>query len=151
MITFEIYSDYPQIPSQEVTLFFAEFLIGAPAQCDLRLPRSAGTALILKGKQTEKGLIIKGNDNDIFWVDGKKIQGSKLVLPKQIIKVGETSFTIKENHFEKVNHVLDIGQQYDRFGEEKSEYLSIIEAMEKEILYSDDQLISPKINSDLDL
>ena len=151
MIIFEIYSNIPQIPSQEVTLYFSEFLIGAQTNCDLRLPRSCATSMILKAKQTDKGLIIRGGSSDIFFVDGKKIQGSKLVLPKQIIKLGETSFIIKENNYDRVNHVLDIGTQYEKFGEEKSEYFPILEAIEKEILYAEEGLKSPKVNSDLDL
>ncbi len=151
MITFEIYSSIPKLPSWEVTLYFEEFLIGALAKCDLKLPRSTGVSTILKAKQTDKGLIIKGHDQEVFWVDGKKIQGSKLVLPKQRIKLGNTLFIIKENRFDQVNRVFDISDQYDRFGEEKNEYLPILEAIEKEILYAEDGLISPKPDSDLNL
>ncbi len=151
MIIFEIFSNTPHVPSWTVTLYFEEFLIGALARCDLKLPKSTGVSTILKAKQTEKGLVIKGHNQEYFWVDGKKVQGNKLVLPKQLIKVGETTFTIKENHFDKVNRTLDIADQYERFAEEKSEYMPILEAMEKEILYADGGLITPKPDSEIDL
>lgn len=148
MITFEIYSHLEHVPSCEVTLYFKEFLIGAPSLCDLKLPKSTGVDTILKAVQTDKGLIIKGHDQQPFWVEGKKIQGSKLVLPKQTIKVGETNFYIKENHYASVNHTLDIGDQYDRFGEEKHEYMPILEAIEKEIIYAEDDVLSPLPTND---
>jgi len=151
MIVFEIYSSITQIPPRRVTLYFEEFLIGMDAQCDLRLPASTGISTRLKGKQTEAGLIIKGNIEDTFWVDGKKIKGSKLILPKQIIKLGETTFSLKENHTDQINHTLDIGKQYERFSQEKSEYMPILEAIEKEILYANDIPISPKEDLDENL
>ncbi len=151
MIIFEIYSNIPHIPASTVTLYFEEFLIGASSRCDLKLPRSSGSSTILKAQQTEKGLIVKGHNQDYFWVDGKKVQGSKLISPKQLIKVGETTFTIRENHFDKVNSTIDIAEQYERFTEGKSEYMPILEAIEKEILYADNGLITPKPDTDLDL
>lgn len=151
MIIFEIYSPIAQIPPRTVTLYFEEFLIGARSHCDLKLPPSTSISTILKAKQTPKGLIIKGSTQDTFWVDGKKIQGSKLILPKQIIKLGETTFSIKENHPDHINSSFDIGDQYERFTKEKSEYMPILEAIEKEILYADDVPMSPKIESDIDL
>lgn len=151
MIIFEIYSSIPQVPARTVTLHFEEFLIGTSSHCDLKLPLHTATSTILKAKQTEKGLILKCSSQDTFWVDGKKVQGSKLILPKQVIKLGETTFSIKENHFDKVNRTLDIADQYERFSEEKSDYLQVLEAIEKEILYSDDIPLTPKMSNDLDL
>lgn len=151
MIVFEIYSNTPQIPPSTVTLYFEEFLIGASNRCDLKLPQSTDALTLLKARQTEKGLIVKGHNQDVFWVDGKKVQGSKLIAPKQIVKIGNTSFTIKENHYDKVNQSLDIASQYEQFAEQKSEYMPILEAIEKEILYADNGLITPKPDSELDL
>jgi len=105
---------------------------------------STAVSTILKAIQTEKGLIIKGNKQDTFWVDGKKIQGSKLILPKQIIKLGETIFSIKEHNPDHINSTFDIGDQYERFSQEKSEYMPILEAIEKEIIYANDVPILPK-------
>jgi hypothetical protein len=151
MIIFEIFSDIPQVPNKEVTLYFEDFLIGSFKKCDLLLPKTSNSSVILKAKHTEKGLVLRSKGKDLFWLDGKKIQGSKLVQIGQMIQLGNCSFKIKDRDYSKVNRNADIEYQYEKFNLEKGQYHSILESIEKEILYADNNPLPPSSTTELNV
>ena len=144
MIRFTVFSNDPQIPSDTVTLYFEEFLIGENSKCDLRLPDSTHSPTIIKVKAIETGLMLTSKESDHFWIEGKKVSGTKKVTLKQHIKVGETTIELSEYIFASVNKSLDISGQYEKFTTEKDEYTPVLEGLEKEVLYAEDHPITPK-------
>lgn len=144
MISFILLSNDPQIPQETLTIYFEEFFIGVDRECEILLPSSAQTKTMIRARAKESGLILQSSENDDFWIEGKKICGTKKVEIDQHIKIGEAILQLKEYDYSRIQKSLDISKQFKNFAKNKEEYSPILEALKKEVLCAEDFPISPK-------
>lgn len=137
MINFEIYFDEIS-GSVEQTLYFREILVGTTKSSHIRIKGSDLPSICLKLSCSSNGILVEGSPDLPFFVNGKKVIGSKIINIGDKLKVGESLIRLKEFNFDQSFAPLNLEQLYDNFHEKNEEYDTILSAIEKELILADD-------------
>lgn len=122
----------------EQTLYFREILVGTNRSNHIRIKGGELPSLCLKLSCSEQGILAEGKSDLPFFVNGKKVLGSKIIKVGDRLKVGESLINITEFNFQKSFAPLNLEELYDKFHEQNEEYDMILSAIEKELILSDD-------------
>lgn len=137
MVTFEIYFDEYSTPVEQ-SLYFREILVGTGKASHIRVKGDDLPNVCLKLSVSQSGILIEGQPDLAFFVNGKKILGSKVIQAGDQFKVGSSSIKVKEFQYENSFAPLNLEKLYDKFHQESEEYDTILSAIERELIVSDD-------------
>jgi len=147
MIKFEIYSNDENIPPSPVSIYYPVFLIGNTSRCHLRLRSTDRQFPCIRCEIKESKVYFETTSDLAFLLNGKKVLGLVTVQVNDLIKLNTESFRIIEvvpnSDMSELNHEA----LYDNFYTHKEEFESVLGAIEKELIYSNDDLFagnSPK-------
>lgn len=122
----------------KITSFHFEFdsiTIGSRKKCDIYIKDQLIKKLILQLDVKDKSVVIKNNDSDLFYfVNGKKISGSKLIKIGDHIKLGETQFTIEECKETWPQEQDDLTNFLQELYTKEPNYKRLYDILEKEII-----------------
>ena len=144
MIKFEIYSDLSNIPPMPVSIYYPAFLIGNSSRCHLKLNSASKNFPCLKCELREGKVFFETTNNQAFFINGKKVLGLASIQIGDLIKLENISFKVLEVDHSDTGNSLDHELLYDEFYREKEEYESVLSAIEKELIYSTDELVTGK-------
>ena len=147
MIKFEIYSLYENIPPVQMTIHYPRFLIGNSSRCHLKLKSKKSSFPIVRCENKEGRLYLETTNDRPFLLNGKKILGLANVQVNDLLKFEDISFRILEATPPSQGSDLNHEELYDDFYTQKEEYESVLSAIEKELIYSTDDVTSAKKGS----
>ena len=137
MITFEIYlKENSEAINQ--TLYFRNVLIGTSKSCHIRVAGTDLPNIALRLSNTEHGLLAEGSDGLAYKVNFKKVIGSKVLKVNDRINLGNSTIILKAIDYSLSNAPLNLEALYEKFHNESEEYESVLSAIEKELILSDD-------------
>lgn len=122
----------------EQTLYFREILVGTNRSNHLRVQGEDLPSLCLKLSCSEQGILAEGKPDLPFFVNGKKVLGSKVIKTGDNLKIGQSLIKVKNFDFVNSFAPLNLEELYDKFHEQNEEYDMILSAIEKELILSDD-------------
>jgi hypothetical protein len=144
MIKFEIYSKTEAIPPSPVSIFYTSFLIGNSSKCHLKVKSNSKDFPLLRCETNEDKITLETTNHHPFFLNGKKVLGLATIQINDIIKLEEVAIKIIELQLDSPCVELNHEKLYDDFYSNKDEYESILSAIEKELIYGTDDLISEK-------
>ncbi len=137
MVTFEIYFHESSSPLEQ-SLYFRDILIGTSRSSHIRVKGEDLPRLCLRLSSSPRGILVEGIKDLAFFINGKKVIGSKVIKLGDNLKVGESLIKLKEYNYDSSFAPLNLEELYDKFHSEKEEYDTILSAIEKELILADD-------------
>ncbi len=142
MIKFEVYSTFKDIPPYPISIYFQSFLIGNSSKCHIKIYSKSQNFPCLKCDLQETKVTLQTTNDQVFFLNGKKVLGLATIVVGDLIKLENQSLRVLEIDQSSPNRELDHSALYDDFFQRKEEFEPILKSIEKELIYSTDELIS---------
>ena len=139
MITFRISHPTYQNENSTLSLYFERFYIGSSSSCHLRFPNKENK-IFLKATQLSDKFIIESVNNQSYTLNGIKYIGSKVCNIDDEIGIDNANIKILNIDLNKVYQEIDFAKKHGELVKNSSELLEVISALEKELLYSDQDI-----------
>ncbi len=137
MLVFHIESTDENVDGEKVIFYFQQIKIGNSPNCHIKIPSLKRDQVALQIDHFKEGALVQSIEEFPFLFNGKKIIGSKVWKINSVIQVGNTSISLKEADFSQCNLPMNLEERYDFFQENHQEYESILTALERELVLSD--------------
>lgn len=137
MLVFHIQSTGKKIDGEKVIFYFQEILIGNTSQCHIKIPSLARDQVAIKVEHFKEGALAQSIDQFPFLLGGKKIIGSKVWKLNTAIQIDSFIITLQEADFSQCHQNMKIEERYDFFQENHQEYETVLTALERELVLSD--------------
>jgi pSer/pThr/pTyr-binding forkhead associated (FHA) protein len=133
MIRFEVLESPSTDDIHEYAFYFPKFFIGRSKKCHFYLKDSYLEGIHMMVECRQGGVQIKNVNALFYYINGKKIVGERLIQVGDIIEIGQTSVKLTVYSASTMNWPIKLEEKYDRFYEEASEYIELLEAVENEL------------------
>lgn len=138
MLVFHIQSTDSTIEDEKVIFYFQDLLIGNSRKSHIKVPSVKRDTEILKITHQEEGVLVESLDSYPYFVNGKKVIGTKILKLEETLQANEFLITLKEADFTKANQMINLHDRYEFFHQNHDEYSTVITALERELILADD-------------
>ncbi len=138
MLVFHIHSTNTGSSGEKVIFYFQEIVVGNSPQSHIRITSLERDQVAIKIHHHDTGILVESIENYPFFLNGKKIIGTKVLKINDIITIDESSLQLTEANFALSNKTIDLEGTYDTFYTNHQEHETVMTALERELILSDD-------------
>lgn len=135
MISIKILHSPDENKISTFTFEFDSISIGSRKKCDIYIKDQIIGKLILHFEVKGQSAIVRNNDSDLFYyINGKKISGSKLIKIGDHIKIGKTQLILESCTETWLQEKEDITNFLKEVYTKEPQYKRLYDILEKEII-----------------